>query len=137
VRARVGRLRRQLIRASSRGQSGNPSGRPRAVLSQALRVAIARFDPADPLARPNAQRIADKLVALAVAGNLEAIKLAFDRVEGKPRQSISLMVDQRDKYEHVIARMIEQAAAENRVMTRETAIAALSLFRPEVSELIH
>ena|SRR3990167_4124886 len=59
------------------GQSGNPVGRPRNEHSftNALRQ------------RLNAQDLADKLVALIDAGDIAAIKYAYDRLEGSPRTS--------------------------------------------------
>ena len=54
------------------GQSGNPNGRPLKdrAFSDALRAAL---DPLD---------LAAKLAALVADGNLEAIKYAYNRIEG-------------------------------------------------------
>jgi hypothetical protein len=37
-----------------------------------------------------AQEIADKLIALAKAGNMAAMKYVYDRLDGMPRQSVQV-----------------------------------------------
>lgn len=66
------------------GYSGNPLGRtPGSVgLAEAIR---AELDQADDEGRTAAQRIAEKLVAMAIAGDLRAIQLVAERIEGRPR----------------------------------------------------
>ena len=68
--------------------SANPAGRPPgrgigAVLNDKL------CEPGVDGQTP-AERIADALIRLAVGGDVRAIALICDRVEGKPRQSIAL-----------------------------------------------
>jgi hypothetical protein len=64
------------------GQSGNPNGRPKkefafkTAIIQALRVK-------GPDGVPYRRRIARKLVELADQGNIEAIKILLERVDGK------------------------------------------------------
>lgn len=69
------------------GQSGNPGGRPKRakLFTQSLLVALKKTD-ADNVEA--VQRIADKLVALAESGDVQAIKEIADRVDGKPPQAI-------------------------------------------------
>lgn len=66
------------------GCSGNPSGRPQGGvgLAEAIR---AELDQADAEGRTAAQRIARTLVAMAADGDLRAIGIVCDRVEGRPR----------------------------------------------------
>ena len=65
-----------------KGQSGNPGGRRRnqPSLSDALRAALNTTDEHGVSHRT---AIALKILELARAGNLEAIKLAFERIDGK------------------------------------------------------
>ena len=56
----------------SKGVSGNPGGRRRGSVS--LTAALRRE-----LTRADAQKIARKLIDLAIAGDLQAAKLLFDR----------------------------------------------------------
>lgn len=60
-----------------KGQSGNPGGRKRSPLSDALRKDLT---PA------KAASVAATLLAEAEAGNMQAMSILFDRVEGKPLQ---------------------------------------------------
>jgi hypothetical protein len=70
-----------------KGVSGNPSGRPKNVLSKALRKKLDELESDVPDARSNADRIADKLVSLALEGNLDAIKVVLDRMESPASDS--------------------------------------------------
>lgn len=59
-----------------RGKSGNPQGRPRsALLTDAVRKKLTESDDLD--------KIALSLIAKAKKGDLEAVKIIFDRLEGK------------------------------------------------------
>lgn len=61
------------------GQSGNPGGRPRsqlnALLSQYLRGKDGR--------KAREQKLVEKICALALAGDMRAAALIWDRMEGK------------------------------------------------------
>src|SRR5262245_38389815 len=72
------------------GQSGNPNGRPKG--SSLNRLIKDKLDEANrkKLTSSNGEVVAETLVAKATKGNLEAIKIVLDRVEGKPRQRIDL-----------------------------------------------
>jgi hypothetical protein len=63
------------LRPIKPGERRNPSGRPADLLSKALRRRLSKED---------AERIADVLIAEAMAGNLKAIEIIWDRLEGKP-----------------------------------------------------
>lgn len=56
------------------GQSGNPSGRPKDLLTQALR---------QKLTPEKAESLANTLLALAESGDLKAMVEVWDRIEGK------------------------------------------------------
>jgi hypothetical protein len=71
--------------------SGNPLGRPRiSTLSKAYRDQLAEVCPHDSEGRTWAQVIAHTLAMQAAKGNVQAAAELADRVEGKPRQSLSL-----------------------------------------------
>jgi hypothetical protein len=70
-----------------RGESGNPGGRPRtAKLSEASRAKLASLIPGDLEGRTYAEAIADKLVQLALKGDIRAAQELADRGEGRPSQ---------------------------------------------------
>lgn len=119
-----------------KGVSGNPSGRPKNVLSKALRKKLDELESDAPDARTKAEVLADKLYELALSGNVEAMKMCFDRMEGRPRQSVSLTLDQREECERMVENLIESEAAEGRELSRGQAITILSLFKPEIEDLL-
>jgi hypothetical protein len=124
------------LRPFQKGQSGNPAGRPKNVLTRALRQKLEETESNAPGTRTNAEALADKLFRLALAGNVEALKICFDRLEGRPRQTVSLTLDQREEYERMVETLIESEAAEGRELSRQMAIAALAQVKPEVEELL-
>jgi hypothetical protein len=74
--------------AFTKGQSGNPGGRPKTKpFADALRMELAALDENDPKAL---RGLAKKLLTLAVEGDntLAAIKEVADRLDGKPAQAI-------------------------------------------------
>lgn len=62
------------------GQSGNPRGRPKGILTDSIRFELDRF--ADET-YTNREAITMKLVAMARGGDIEAIKIVLDRIDGK------------------------------------------------------
>jgi len=60
------------------GISGNPKGRPHKgqTLTDALKC------------RVNKTVLADKLLELALGGNVAAVKYVYDRIDGFPRQTV-------------------------------------------------
>ncbi len=66
-----------------KAQSGNPKGRPKKgqTLTEIVRATTLRANEQGVLP---AQALADKLLSLANAGDLDAIKYIYDRVDGKP-----------------------------------------------------
>jgi ribosomal protein L17 len=120
------------------GQSGNPAGRPKALtLSEAYRRELAKIDEADPQKRTFAEVLAEQMIVRAKTGDVAALKEVADRVEGKAKQTITLSTDRREQVERAIDRMIERAASDGHILTREEATAALAAYAPEVSQLLH
>jgi hypothetical protein len=79
-----------------KGQSGNPSGRPRLTkLTDALRQQLAETNPNAP-EETVAEEIARALISEAKIGNVQAIREIGDRTEGKARQAIDLDVQVND-----------------------------------------
>jgi hypothetical protein len=72
-----------------KGQSGNPSGRPKSkTLSDAYRTKLEEPVPNDPEGRTWAELIAEAQVRDAVRGNVQAAREIADRTEGRARQAI-------------------------------------------------
>jgi hypothetical protein len=61
------------------GQSGNPGGRPKNLVTNQLR---------ELLTEDKAQGILEKLIGMAQAGNLQAAQYIIDRLDGKPVQAL-------------------------------------------------
>jgi ribosomal protein L17 len=75
----------------NKGKSGNPQGRPKKgeTLTDLLREKIETTKTAkDKLTRK--ERIIEKLIVLAEGGDLSALKYLFDRIDGRPKESIEL-----------------------------------------------
>lgn len=81
------------LRPFKPGQSGNPKGRPKAVLlSDAYRRKLSEVNPDDPERRTWAECIAAAQVESAARGRVIAAQEIADRTEGKPQQSISVTI---------------------------------------------
>ena len=74
------------------GKSGNPKGRPKKgkAMTDALRTALNKSEDG----KQNKRAIAEKLVELARGGNVEAMKMVFERVDGKVPQTNVLQGDE-------------------------------------------
>jgi hypothetical protein len=70
------------------GQSGNPAGRPKkgTCLTDILEKKLTQKK--DGIKQR--ELIADKLIELAIAGDIPAIKYLFDRIDGKPRETVEI-----------------------------------------------
>lgn len=126
-----GRFTKGNSHAFQPGQSGNPKGRPKAItLSEAYRRELAKLDPNDSEGRTFAEVLAEQTILKAKGGDVAALREIADRVEGKAKQTVTLTMDQRDKFERAVAGIMEETGC-----SREEAIETLSLFKPEVSQL--
>ena len=73
----------QNLRAFPRGRSGNPGGRPKGQsITAALRAELDRPCADDPSVTQG-ERVAERLLGMAMAGDLAAIREVIDRTEGK------------------------------------------------------
>ena len=77
------------------GQSGNPAGRPKKgkALSDELRRLLQSQAPGSK--RSNLQVLVAKLVAMARKGDRDCLRYIFDRLEGRPAQSMELTGDEK------------------------------------------
>lgn len=76
-----------------KGQSGNPSGRPRmGALAKACRHVLEQPIPGDEAGRTYAQAIAERLAELAIKGHLGAARELADRAEGRAGQSFNVEI---------------------------------------------
>ncbi len=120
------------------GQSGNPRGRPKSItLSEAYRKMLAAVDETDPERRTRAEVLAEQMYAKAKTGDVSALREIADRVEGKPRQTLALTLEKREQLEQAIAGIMRDAEQAGEPCSREEAIAALSVFKPEVRGLLN
>ena len=81
--------------------------------------------------------LAEQTVRKAKGGDVAALRELADRAEGKPRQSMTLTIDQREKLERAVDGMLAEAVRDGLALTRAEALAALAVLRPEARELIH
>ena len=120
------------LRPFPKGQSGNPKGRPKSItLSEAYRKELAKTDEDDPGRRTKAEVLAEQIYLKAKGGDVSALREMADRVEGKARQTVQLSVGQRDKLERAVSGIMTETNC-----TREEAVAALAMLRPEAGQLI-
>jgi Family of unknown function (DUF5681) len=118
------------------GHSGNPAGRPKQIATRLMREMASAPVGGGAEGETRLRRIVDRLLVKAESGDLDAIKIVFDRLEGRPRQSVTLDLNERERYEQMVEQFIDGETAEGRECTREQAIAALSLFKPELADIL-
>lgn len=87
------------------GKSGNPGGRPKKYLTEALKAELER----DPERAP---KIARKLIEQAEAGDVQSFDRVRDSVEGRPAQSVNVngdidftITDRRSRLTEAISRL--------------------------------
>lgn len=89
-----------------KGQSGNPAGRPVAgkAFADMLRVAVneAHGDGGTKL-----RALADRLVAEALAGNVQAIREIADRLDGKATQALEHLGPDGMAPESIVIRIVD------------------------------
>lgn len=110
------------------GKSGNPGGRPKRgkIITDALVVKLRQAEGSKLLA------LCDKLIELALDGEVSAIKEIFDRVEGKAPQPIvgdeenPVIIEHARAREFITRRILEAAAqsagGENSLRTDGSAV---------------
>jgi hypothetical protein len=120
------------------GQSGNPKGRPKSItLSEAYRKMLAQVDEADAQKRTRAEILAEEMYVKAKSGDVQALREIADRVEGKPKQTVTLTLERRAQLEKAIQGIMSDAEVAGKPCSRDEAIAALSIFSSEASALLH
>lgn len=73
------------------GNRANPGGRPKEkIFTDALRLAVNEEIELDGVRTKKIRRIAERLVAEAMAGESWAIQQVADRLDGKPAQDVDL-----------------------------------------------
>ena len=74
-----------------KGQSGNPKGRPKKgeTMTDLLREKLD-IPKTSREKMPRKEKVIEKLILLAEAGDLSALKYVFDRVDGRPKESVEL-----------------------------------------------
>jgi len=76
------------------GECGNPKGRPKKAdaMTDILKGELGTLSLVDDKGKavPAKQAIARKLIDLAMNGDTPALKYIYDRIDGKPRESIDL-----------------------------------------------
>jgi hypothetical protein len=119
-----------------RGESGNRNGRRDAVTDHLRRkLALVRVKSDG---RTNAELIADMLLEEAIENrNVAAAREIFDRVEGKPRQTLDVLMakTETERYENMILQLIESSKADGYNVSREEAISYLGQHDPRILEL--
>ena len=76
-----------------KGSSGNPSGRPKGSLTKLMREFMYEIDDSG---FSRMQQLCIILWDSALKGDLQAVKMIMDRVDGTPRQTIETNVHQFD-----------------------------------------
>jgi len=62
------------------GQSGNPNGRPKGAISKRLQL--------NKLLEPHAESLANKVIELALAGDINALRLCIERLIPKAKNDV-------------------------------------------------
>ena len=75
------------------GQSGNPGGRPKGYIPFAtvLRRQLAKTDRRD---KTQLEKVADKVIQMALKGDMDAVRWIADRTDGKVAQQMNVTSEQ-------------------------------------------
>jgi ribosomal protein L17 len=125
------------LRPIQPGQVLNPSGRPRQVATRLLREMAAVPIEGGSDGETRLRRIVDQLLSKAEGGDLDAIKVVLDRMEGRPRQSLTVTSDSRERIDRAVDNLISTAAQNGDTLTREAALALLAEFDDEAAALLN
>lgn len=115
-----------------KGVSGNPRGRPPAVVSKSLRRMVAEIETGADGEESRADYLARILYESATGARkvsreqLDAIKIVLDRLEGRPRQTIALETDEEARRERKLQNYIAECERAGDSRTRAEAIADLA-----------
>jgi len=114
------------------GQSGNPAGRPRDTITPHLRELVRMQHPGKDEVTYG-ELVARALLVRAVSGDVQAIREVFDRLEGKPRQSVDVSVEEKQRaiFEAGL-NMLKQSG-----LSQGDAARLLTAIYPEASEWIN
>lgn len=85
----VSEIRRKAPKSAYKpGTSGNPGGRPKSELNKVLSQYLGKTSPKG---KTYTELLVARLLELAISqGNIDAIEFIWDRLEGKPVQSVDL-----------------------------------------------
>ena len=114
------------------GKTGNPGGRPRT--PEGVTEVLAWR-----LGKNGAKLLAEKLIKLATGDkpDLRAIQYIYDRLDGKPRQSVETINDGEDPFILLLQRLYEpenKDTVEGRTITIESPSEFESLTEAEIRE---
>ena len=114
------------------GQSGNPAGRPRDTITPHLRELVRMQNPGKDEVTYG-ELVARALLVRAVSGDVQAIREVFDRLEGKPRQSVDVSVEEKQRaiFEAGL-NMLKQSG-----LSQGDAARLLTTIYPEASEWVN
>lgn len=104
----------------------NRGGRPPGSATKLLRQMANETVEGGEEGETRARRIGQKLLELAEGGDVRAIQLYYDRVDGKARQSISLDVDADGWRERKVVEYMRACELDGEPKSREEAIADLA-----------
>ena len=128
-----GRFAKNNPHGFQKGVSGNPSGRPIDTKTPHVRALVQKKVPNSD-EHTYGSLIAQRLVQLAMSGEIAAIREVFDRLEGRPRQPIELSVE--DRRRDLVGRAIE-ALMVDAAIDRDQAIDELTRLNPEITQWIN
>lgn len=116
--------------------SPNPAGRPRQVATRLIREIGAQRVEGGAEGETRLRRVINKLFEMAEAGDREAARLLIERVEGRPRQSISVTTGARERIERAIDNLVETARERGDALSRRDAHALLAEYDDEAAALL-
>jgi hypothetical protein len=107
----------------------NRSGRPRQIFSKGLRAVLeGELEPGKTQAAELSVLVVQIALGkvMATPTQMRAIEFLADRMEGRPRQSISLDMDEQGKLERKLQNFMRESERDGDTLTRAEAIAVLA-----------